>query len=149
MQSIRWAGVTAGGALALLGLTGCAAQAADGGTAAGGTADPPAAGASSAAPTSFTDGRYTQRGDYTSPGGASAVDVTLTLKSGVVTAMTVTPRAENPTAQSYESRFASGVNALTVGKKLTELNVTTVSGSSLTSQGFDKAIAAIEQRAAA
>ena len=36
-----------------------------------------------------------------------------------------------------------------VGKRLSDLNVTVVSGSSLTSQGFDAAVAAIEAKAKA
>jgi uncharacterized protein with FMN-binding domain len=95
------------------------------------------------------DGQYSATGHYTSPGGDSAVAVLLTLKGGMVTKVTVTPKAQNPTAQQYESMFSSGVAGKIVGKKITDLNVTKVSGSSLTSQGFDKAIADIERQAAA
>lgn len=141
---VRSAAALAGVSLAALALAGCSGEAsADGGPgqAAGG------AGSGSGASGPFQDGRYTARGDYTSPGGASAVDVKVTLKDDRVTAITVTPKAENPTAQGYEARFASGVGGKVVGKKLSELNVTKVSGSSLTSQGFDRAIEAIAQQA--
>jgi uncharacterized protein with FMN-binding domain len=126
--------------LATLALAGCTSQSAS----ASGSGTTPASAGSDA---TFKDGTYTATGHYTSPGGDSAVAVKLTLKGGTVTAVTVTPKAENPTAQSYESNFASGVGGEVIGKKLTELNVTTVSGSSLTSQGFDKAVADIEARA--
>jgi uncharacterized protein with FMN-binding domain len=134
----------AAGSFAVLGLAGCSAQ-----TTAGAETSAPAAGASAASDASFADGDYSATGHYDSPGGASAVAVALTLKSGVVTALKVVPKAENPTAQQYEAKFASGVNALVVGKKLSEVNVTTVSGSSLTSQGFDAAITQIEGKAKA
>ena len=138
------------GSFAVLGLAGCSEQAAavDASTpAAGAASSAPAAAASSASGTSFTDGDYSATGAYNSPGGQSEIEVRLTLKSGVVTALTVVPKAENPTAKTYEQQFASGVDALVIGKKLTDLNVTTVSGSSLTSQGFDAAIATIEAKA--
>ncbi|MGN6446839.1 FMN-binding protein [Amnibacterium sp.] len=122
------------GSLALLGLVGCSTPASRAAT--------PAASIGT-----LKDGHYTALGKYVSPGGASAVDVELTLRDGTVTELHVTPKAENPTAQQYESHFASGVGAQAVGRKITELNVTKVSGSSLTSQGFDDAIAAIEAEA--
>jgi uncharacterized protein with FMN-binding domain len=140
----------AGTSLTALALTGCS-------SAASSAADPstPSAstGAASSAPSasaaSFKDGTYTALGKYVSPGGPSAVDVTLTVKKNVVSAVKVVPKAENSTAQSYESRFASGVSAQVVGRRLDELNVTKVSGSSLTSQGFDRAVEAIAARAKA
>jgi uncharacterized protein with FMN-binding domain len=138
--------VLAGVSLAAMALTGCSGGAsADGSGSAGSTS----AGSGDAPSAGFKDGTYTARGDYTSPGGASAVDVRLTLKDDAVTAIEVTPKAENPTAKGYEAQFAAGVGAKVIGKKLGELNVTKVSGSSLTSQGFDRAIEAIEKHAAA
>jgi uncharacterized protein with FMN-binding domain len=138
MSPTRTAAALAGASFAAVALAACS----------GGASASDSSGSTSAA-AGFKDGTYTARGDYTSPGGASAVDVRLTLRGGTVTALTVTPQAENPTASRYESAFASGVGPKVIGKKLSELNVTTVSGSSLTSQGFDLAIAAIEKRAAA
>ena len=130
----------AGTSLATLALAGCAPSA----------TSPDSAAADPVSPsTTFRDGTYTATGDYVSPGGPSAIAVTLTLKDNRVTAVTVTPKAENPTAVSYEAMFASGVSGLVVGKRITELDVTTVSGSSLTSMGFDKAVTAIQERAKA
>jgi uncharacterized protein with FMN-binding domain len=145
MRPIPLATAVTGAGLLAVGLTGCGSSA-DAGTtgssaAATSAATPPPSG------TSFKDGTYSELGRYTSPGGASAVAVTLTLKRGVVTAVKVVPKAENPTAAGYESQFASGVAAKVVGKPITALNVTVVSGSSLTSQGFDAAVAAIEAKA--
>jgi uncharacterized protein with FMN-binding domain len=144
MSPVRTAAALAGVSLATLALAGCSGDAsAEGGAAP--ASDSAGSGSGSSGP--FRDGTYTARGDYTSPGGASAVDVKVTLKDDTVTAITVTPKAENATAQGYEARFASGVGAKVIGRKLSELNVTKVSGSSLTSQGFDRAIETIEQRA--
>jgi uncharacterized protein with FMN-binding domain len=136
---IRTTVVLAGVSLATTALAGCSGgAAAENGASGGGGASGP-----------FKDGTYSALGKYTSPGGPSAVQVTVTLKGDTVTAVEVVPKAENTTAQGYESKFASGVGAKVVGKKLSELNVTKVSGSSLTSQGFDRAIEDIEQQAKA
>ncbi|MDH2444233.1 FMN-binding protein [Amnibacterium sp. CER49] len=134
----------AGTSLTALALAGCASASS---SAADSTTPSAPAPASSPAAASFKDGTYSALGKYVSPGGPSAVDVTLTLKKNVVSAVKVVPKAENSTAQSYESRFASGVSAQVVGRRLDELNVTKVSGSSLTSQGFDRAVEAIAARA--
>jgi uncharacterized protein with FMN-binding domain len=137
-----------GGLLGVAALAGCTPSAASGTPSAGQAAVSTAPSAASSAAT-LKDGSYTATGGYQSPGGASAVAVTLTLKSGTITALKVVPKAENPTAQQYESQFASGVNAVAVGKPIADLQVGAVSGSSLTSQGFEKALAAIRSKAAA
>ncbi|QHF23817.1 FMN-binding protein [Rathayibacter sp. VKM Ac-2804] len=102
-----------------------------------------------AATGAYADGTYEADGSYTSPGGNESVGVELTLESGVVTAVTVTPESENPTGQEYQSRFASGISGEVVGKSLDELDVTKVSGSSLTSGGFNDAVETIKADAAA
>jgi uncharacterized protein with FMN-binding domain len=144
-----------GGLLSLAALAGCAPSASSASGAA--TSDPasvpsPAASSTSrptAAAAGLKDGTYSATGDYQSPGGASSVAVTVTLKSGAITAVQVKPAADNPTARQYESQFASGIDAVAVGKPIEGLQVGAVSGSSLTSQGFEKALAAIRSKAAA
>jgi len=103
----------------------------------------------SAATGAYADGTYEADGSYTSPGGNESVGVELTLESGIVTAVTVTPESENPTGQEYQSRFASGISGEVVGKSLDELDVSKVSGSSLTSGGFNDAVETIKADAAA
>jgi uncharacterized protein with FMN-binding domain len=145
MSPFRTAAALAGLSFTAFALAGCSGTATADGS--GSTGPSSASGGSASGP--FKDGTYTALGKYTSPGGPSAVDVKVTLKSDAVTAIKVTPKAENPTAQGYEGKFASGVGTKVIGKKLSELNVTKVSGSSLTSQGFDRAIEAIAKQASA
>jgi uncharacterized protein with FMN-binding domain len=97
----------------------------------------------------YKDGSYKETGNYQSPSGASSVQVKVTLKSNVVTAVTVTPDATNPTSKAYQNAFVSGISTEVVGKKLNQLNVSKVSGSSLTSQGFNDAISKIKTDAGA
>ncbi|AZZ57386.1 hypothetical protein C5E08_07495 [Rathayibacter iranicus] len=112
------------------------------------TASSPATGAAASGST-VKDGTYQAEGSYTSPGGNEKVGVSLTLADGVVTAVTVTPESENPTGQQYQERFASGISGEVVGKQLDELKVSKVSGSSLTSGGFNDAVTTIKADATA
>ncbi|AND16998.1 FMN-binding protein [Rathayibacter tritici] len=98
---------------------------------------------------SYADGTYQAEGSYTSPGGNEKVGVSLTLAGGVVTDVTVTPESENPTGQQYQGRFASGISGEVVGKSLDDLKVSKVSGSSLTSGGFNDAVETIKADATA
>ncbi|QOD93946.1 hypothetical protein [Chryseoglobus sp. 28M-23] len=120
--------------LTLLGtLAGCA----DAGATAGGTTP----GDTSA---SYADGSYQANGTYTSPNGSENIIVAVTLEDDVVTEVEVTTNPNNPTTEFYQSAFAEGIAAEAVGVDIDLLDVTRVSGSSLTSGGFREAIASIK-----
>lgn len=99
--------------------------------------------------TTYSDGEYTASGSYQSPGGSESIAVTLTLSDNVVTAVTVVGNANNPTSKQYQSKFISGVEAAVVGKDISSLQLSKVSGSSLTPAGFNKALDAIKAEAEA
>ncbi|MCS5495726.1 hypothetical protein NY547_00550 [Cnuibacter physcomitrellae] len=103
---------------------------------------------SSASGGTYSDGTYEATGNYQSPNGTEEVDVSVTLKGDVITAVTVTPEATNPTSVSYQTKFADGIAAEVVGKKIDEIDVSRVAGSSLTSGGFNAAIETIKSDAA-
>ncbi len=124
-------------------------------TAACGGSDEPASSAPTTSQTSATsdggtstgtykDGDYDGEGEYSNPGGQSKVKVDLTLTEGKIADITVTPEATNGTSKGYQQKFAGGIADEVVGKSLDELNVSKVSGSSLTSQGFNQAIEQIK-----
>ncbi|WP_426592332.1 FMN-binding protein [Cellulomonas sp. McL0617] len=98
-------------------------------------ADPSASG--------YTDGTYTAAGSYQSPQGKESIEVSVKLSGGVITAVEVEPKATNPTSAQYQHDFASGIAEAVVGKKITDADVDVVSGSSLTSEGFNAALAEI------
>jgi len=120
--------------LGLLALAGCASGAAD---------------ATSDTSASYSDGDYTAEGSYISPAGEQSVKVQLTLKDDTVTAVTVTPEADDPQAKGFQEKFAGGISEAIVGKDIDTLNVSRIAGSSLTSGGFNKAIEAIKAEALA
>ena len=95
------------------------------------------------------DGDYDAEGSYSNPGGQSSVRVDLTLTDGKIADIKVTPEATNGTSRGFQQKFASGIADEVVGKSLDELDVSKVSGSSLTSQGFNQAIDQIKADASA
>ncbi|NYE94821.1 hypothetical protein FHU41_001042 [Psychromicrobium silvestre] len=96
---------------------------------------------------SYQDGSYSADGHYVSPNGEETIGVKLTLASGVITDLQLTPHPTSPNTQQFQGEFISGINAIVVGKKIDELNVSKVAGSSLTSGGFNQAITEIEKEA--
>ena len=104
---------------------------------------------SSSGSATYKDGTYTESGSYQSPAGSSSVKVTITLASDVVTDVKVTGDATDPTAKQHQSEFIGGISSVVVGKKIDNLKVSRVSGSSLTSQGFNAALAKIKTDARA
>ena len=97
----------------------------------------------------FKDGSYTATGSYESPGGNEHITVHVALKGGVVTATSATSGAGDPEAHEYQSMFISGYTGQVVGKRITDIHLSRVSGSSLTSQGFNDALSQIENQAGA
>jgi len=96
----------------------------------------------------YADGTYEGSGSYANPGGVSEVDVTITLADGKVSDVEVEPGASGTSLQ-YQQKFISGIADEVVGKSLDEISVSKVSGSSLTSQGFNQALEQIKADAQA
>lgn len=96
----------------------------------------------------YKDGTYTSEGSYGSPAGNEKMDVTLTLKAGIVTDVKITPKTENPVSKNFQDKFAAGIGAEVVGKSLDSISVDVVNGSSLTPAGFMEALLKIKLQAA-
>jgi uncharacterized protein with FMN-binding domain len=125
---------------------GCATRDADG------TSPSSASNTSVAAPSSpssrrskYADGTYNATGQYGSL--PSSIGVSVTLVDDVITAVTVTPHATDPTSLDYQTRFARAIPALVVGRNLDEVNLSKVAGSSGTPDGFNAAIQQIKAEA--
>lgn len=96
----------------------------------------------------FEDGTYEATGDYQAPSGTETVDVTVTLADGVITDVQVVGNATDPEAKQHQGEFIDGIAAEVVGKPIDGIQVSKISGSSLTSGGFNKAIEEIKADAA-
>lgn len=92
----------------------------------------------------YTDGVYTATGQYGSL--PSSITVTATLVNNVVTAVEVTPHATDPTSLDYQRRFAAAVPSIVVGKRIDEVNVGRLAGSSGTPKGFNAALQQIKEQ---
>ncbi|MDQ1121655.1 FMN-binding protein [Microbacterium trichothecenolyticum] len=151
---------------ALLGVAGIVTLAGcSGGTATDAPAESAAAPAASSAPTTsaptsstaggstatgvYKDGTYEATGQYATPESVETVDVTLTIAGDTVTAVTVTGDPQAAESRRYQSEFIGGIADEVVGKKLDEISVSKVAGSSLTSGGFNKAVDTIKTEAQA
>ncbi|WP_229054411.1 FMN-binding protein [Aeromicrobium sp. Leaf350] len=100
--------------------------------------------------TTYTVGDYSAEGSYQTPGGTQSVEVELSLEAdGTITAVTVTPQADGGNSEQFQTKFAGGIADEVVGTKIDDLDVSKVSGSSLTSGGFNAAVDEIKAEAAA
>ncbi len=97
----------------------------------------------------YKDGTYSATGSYLSPGGTEQLGVSITLKNDIVTAVTITPKPVDPEGNQYQKDFAQNLDSFVIGKEINTIHLTTVSRSSLTSGGFNQALAAIEAQASA
>jgi uncharacterized protein with FMN-binding domain len=104
-----------------------------------------APGSPSSRRSNYADGTYTATGRY--GGLPSSIGVSVTLVDDVITAVTVTPRATDPTSLDYQTRFAQAIPALVVGRNIDEVNLSKVAGSSGTPDGFNAAIQRIKAQA--
>jgi uncharacterized protein with FMN-binding domain len=94
----------------------------------------------------YSDGVYTATGQY--GGQPSFITVTVTLTNGIVSTVVVEPYAYVPRSLELQKDFAAAVPKAVVGKRLDEIRVGKLAGSSGTSQGFSDAIDKIKRQAA-
>jgi hypothetical protein len=97
----------------------------------------------------YKNGTYSATGSYMSPGGLDQLGVSLTLKDDVITDATVTDGANDGTSRRYQSIFIANYKQYVIGKKIENVKLGRVSGSSLTGQGFNAALLKIEAQAKA
>ena len=106
--------------------------------------------ATPAAPaTTYTDGAHTSNITYRAPENSNhTMAVTLTLKGDIVTASSITYGGDKVGESSqYQNRFMNAYQAQVIGKKLDSIKLSRVSGASLTTGGFNDAVAKIKASA--
>lgn len=97
----------------------------------------------------YADGTYEATGQYATPESVETVDVTLTIADDTITSVEVTGDPQAAESKRYQSEFIGGIQGEVVGKKLDEISVSKVAGSSLTSGGFNNAVETIKTEAKA
>jgi uncharacterized protein with FMN-binding domain len=146
------AALSAAAGIALL--AGCAPVASDAeqpataGTGSSETSGSGSNGSGSTGSGAFADGTYTANGSYATPESVETITVTVTLADDVITAVEVSGDPQKRESEQYQSQFIGGISDVVVGQDIADIQVSRVAGSSLTSGGFNKAIAAIKSEAA-
>lgn len=139
---------------ALLGVAGLLVLAGCSGT---GDAQSPSTGDNGSTPSSdsaatggeYKDGTYEAEGSYQTPETVETISVSLTIADGVVESVEVTGDPKARETEQYQGQFIDGISEEVVGKSLDDISVSRVAGSSLTSGGFNEAVASIKEQAAA
>jgi uncharacterized protein with FMN-binding domain len=97
--------------------------------------------------TTYKDGIYTQSISYSVPGETNTLNLSVTVKSDTVTAITASSTYTDRESQRYVSGFESNISGQVVGTKLKDIKVSRVGGASLTTGAFTRALPAIEATA--
>ncbi len=108
---------------------------------------PSATQGSTASTGSYKDGSYDAMGTYRTPGGQEQIDVKVTLQNNLITDATVTPETTHPISLRMQNTFAANFKPLVIGKNINDVQLSAVSGSSLTPMGFNDALNQIKQQA--
>ncbi len=94
----------------------------------------------------FKNGNYSAIGNYTSPAGEEEVEIKLTIDNDLVTEASSDVRSANDKSQYWQKQFSDNFSKEIVGKKIGEVKLDRVSGSSLTPKGFNEAIEKIKSQ---
>ena len=92
----------------------------------------------------YKDGTYSATGSYSTPNGRESIELTVTITNNVITDTSLVENARSGEARDYQAEFASNYKDLVVGKKVNDVSLSRVAGSSLTSYGFNAALTQIK-----
>ena len=114
------------------------------------TSGTPAASANSGSPASsasYKDGTYSADASYFVPHSSESISVTLSVAGGTVKSVSIQQNPDNGESAAYQAAFRDSYQAYVVGKKLSDIQLSRVSGASLTSEGFNQALDQIRSQA--
>jgi hypothetical protein len=95
----------------------------------------------------YNDGTYQASGSYSTPGGTESIGVSITITNDTVSATSATNEATGRDSMSYVEDFIGSYSSFVVGRKLDDIQLGVVAGSSLTPHGFNQALESIKQQA--
>lgn len=95
----------------------------------------------------YKDGTYSAEGVYTTHVGEKHIKVTVTLKNDIITDSTVLNEADDPTSVRFQDSFIGGYKEFVTGKNISSVHLSKIARSSLTPEGFNKALKLIEEQA--
>lgn len=98
---------------------------------------------------SFRDGEYSTTSSYYVPNSVETIKVNLTLKSGVITDVSIQNSESDNQSANYQQSFASIYKDYVIGQKISNLQLDVVAGASDTTRGFIDATNSIATKARA
>jgi uncharacterized protein with FMN-binding domain len=98
---------------------------------------------------SVKDGTYTATSNYQVPHGEESIKVNVTLSGGTVTAVSIQNSENDRDSEFYQEEFTANYKSAVVGKKISGLQISSVSGASDTTDGFNQALEQIASQAQA
>lgn len=97
----------------------------------------------------YQDGTYTAAVNYEIPYGyVEPMEVTLQLEDNVIADVSASFEVINPVSEGYQQAFLEYVPREVVGKKIDNVSLSRMVGSSLTNRAFDAALVEIKAKAA-
>lgn len=94
----------------------------------------------------YKDGDYKIKATY-GPVAEDSIDVNLSVASGNVSSVEITPHPFTPISKKHMSAFSETIPGKIVGKPLKDLHISVVAGASWTSDAFNKALDVARQEA--
>ena len=105
---------------------------------------------STAVASGYKDGTYKATDPYYVPRSeTNSISITVTVKSGLISAVQVSDDYSDHESGRYVSSFESGISSAVVGQKIDQVNVYRLGGASLTSDAFNAALSQIMSTAKA
>lgn len=95
----------------------------------------------------YKDGVYTTTAKYNTPAGLESLGVTISISNDQITTAEVVNKGADKTSKSMQDRFIGGYTAKVVGQDIDGLKLGVTSGASLTTGGFNSALATIRAQA--
>lgn len=95
----------------------------------------------------YNDGKYNTEVEYYSPNGVEKIVLTVVLKDNTVQKITCDNIPSSNASYLYQNQFKKSCEKEVKGQKIADLNITRVSSSSLTLNGFLIAVEKIKDQA--
>lgn len=99
--------------------------------------------------TGYRDGNYSATGTYQSPGGKQEIKINISLLAGKIMATSAEGDDKSSDSRFYQSSFIANYKQKVIGKAIEEVKLDHIGNSSLTPEGFNKALDDIKKQAKA
>lgn len=96
----------------------------------------------------YNEGSYEATGNYQSPGGSQHIKIRIMLNNdGAIRESSAEGDSKSTDSRFYQSSFINNYKDEVIGKNINEVKLDRVGNSSLTSEGFNKALEDIKNQA--